>query len=64
MLDNIKIRKLENGYTVKYHIEIATMDDAGQLGTKGYSKEIYVADKKNLLTVVGALIDSHIQEAV
>lgn len=59
MIDSIKIRKLSNGYTVRYHIPVK--DEMASKGPSGFVDEFYVADKIALKTEVAALIDSWLE---
>lgn len=59
MIDSIRIRQLENGYTVKYHL--ITLD-AELTPTAGKSVERYVADKGALQKLVTGLLDLHIED--
>lgn len=56
MLDSIRFRKLENGYTVKYHIVI----DKGARTEHGYVKEVYTRELDSLKNVVLDLLDEHL----
>ena len=56
-LTNIAFRKLENGWTVKYHIKT----DAGfPEPERGCSKETYAKDAEDVARIVRALIADHI----
>lgn len=59
MLDNIRIRRLRNGYTVKHHIQTMVQ---GQ-DVAGVTDEVYVEDKKALAAHVAGLIEAHIGKA-
>ena len=56
ILDNLKFRQLENGYTVKYHCA-----ESGDPESKRFGGEIYVTDVENLKQCVLMLIDKHMQ---
>lgn len=58
MLDNLKFRKLENGYTVKYHLVFPSLDDKPVIKFGG---EIYVKDRAQLREAVVELIDKHLE---
>jgi len=55
MIDSMKFRKLENGYTVRYHVP-STAQMAGNVGPSGFVRELYVTDKAGLIKAVGELI--------
>lgn len=61
-LDGIRIRKLDNGFTVRYHIapvehSVATLPE----NMKGETREEYVAGKEALIRRVEKLIDEYIE---
>jgi len=58
MLDRINLRKLTNGYTIKYHFQ--TME--GTADVSGTTLEVYVKDKKDLAEFVAEIIKQHIYE--
>ncbi len=58
-LDSIRIRKLANGFTVRYHIA-EEEHSASTAPVKGEVKELYVADKSALATFVYDLINEQI----
>lgn len=58
MLDNIRIRKLENGYTVKYHI--AVNEHSTGVDVAGQSSERFLANKEALADFVSALIKANV----
>lgn len=58
LLDNIRIRKLENGFTVKYHIALTEHPAGGD--SSGQTSERFVANKKELADFVFALISENV----
>lgn len=58
MLDNLKFRQLENGWTVKYHLCESQLPDA-----KRFGGEVYVKDIVELQSAVAGLIAKHMKEA-
>ena len=54
MLEGLKFRKLDNGYTVKYYAAIE--DNQGK-----FAGELYVTDAANLKVAVLSLIDSYLE---
>ena len=57
MLHNIKLRKLNNGYTIKWHVE--TSKD-----TAGYSEEQYVATREEMIDFIRNLIEDLVKDEV
>lgn len=56
MLDNIRIRKLTNGFTVKFHLQF--FDEAGK--ETGRSEEFYVPDRESLIGSIEQVIRDHV----
>jgi hypothetical protein len=59
VIDNIKFRKLSNGYTVRYHVPVK--DEMASKGPSGFVDEFYVADKAALKAEVARLIDGWLE---
>jgi hypothetical protein len=59
MIDSMKFRKLENGYTVKYHVPITA--EMATKGPSGFGGELFVTDKENLKVAVAALIEKWLE---
>lgn len=63
MIDQIKIRKLDNGFTVKMHVQKRKPGAAQPLGDAkgdGYSvQETYIRDVADLKVYIGYMIDKH-----
>ena len=57
ILDNLKFRKLENGWTVKYHLAETQEPEA-----KRFGGEIFVKDLADLRDCVNQLIEKHMPE--
>ena len=58
MLDNLKFRKLDNGYTVKYHVA-----NPADTVPSGFGGEIFVTDIDQLEKCVSVLIAKHLEDA-
>jgi len=58
MLDSIRIRKLENGFTVKYHIALTEHSTGSDLA--GQTSERFLATKQDLAEFVAALVKENI----
>lgn len=58
MLDMIRIRKLENGFTVKYHI--ASTEHPTGPDTSGQTSERFIATKDELADFVFDLVKGNI----
>ena len=59
MLDKIQFRKLENGYTVKYHV--AVIEEMAGKGPSGFSGEIFVTNEAELHQCVAMLITKYLK---
>lgn len=59
MIDRINIRKLSNGYTVRYHVPVK--DQMADKGPSGFVDEFYVADSSWLKAEITKLIDTWLE---
>jgi hypothetical protein len=57
ILDNLKFRKLENGWTVKYHVSESNDPASGKFGG-----EVYCIDLSQVQKCVAALIAKHMED--
>jgi glycine cleavage system regulatory protein len=55
MIDNIRLKQIGNGFTVRYHIK-----DTVEEQEKGYIQEMYVKDKAGVIEFVTQLLNTHI----
>jgi hypothetical protein len=55
MIDNIRLKQIGNGFTVRYHVADETL-----LTEKGYIQEMYVKDKAGVIEFVTQLLNTHI----
>ena len=60
MLDVVRIRKLENGYTVKYHIASSEHPPLNAPDTLGQTSERFVATKDELAEFVFNLVKANV----
>lgn len=60
MLDSIRIRKLENGYTVKYHIASSEHPPINAPDSLGQTRERFVATKDELADFVFDLVKENV----
>jgi len=63
MIDNIRLRKIGNGFTVRYHIQHLDKD-GNPLEGRGYVNELYVSNKNGLIDLVADLMCSHIDGSI
>lgn len=56
MLDNIRLRQIGNGFTVRYHVV-----DESLPTEKGYIQEMYMKDKEGVIDFVTQLLKIHIK---
>lgn len=62
LLTQITFRKLENGWTVKYRVQIPPkIIDGVPEKESGFSKEVYAKDLKEVQSILDRLILEHLK---
>ena len=65
ILDMLKYRKLDNGYTVRYHVvKILTPEQRENRENDGFGGELYVEDTTQLHAATTMLVEKYMDKTV